>query len=110
MKKFKILILTFFILIAGSKRALAIPPPDVIFTAGTQLMQVFSFLFIFIGTAYLATIQFLKLFFYKLKINWKLVVIGLICVLILSTLATYEYKLILENQSNKNLETEETQH
>ncbi|MBP9758381.1 rhodanese-like domain-containing protein [Candidatus Dojkabacteria bacterium] len=102
MKNLKIVVFTFFILIASSQRALAIPPPDMIFSAGAQLMQVFSFLFIFIGTAYLASIQFLKLFFYKLKINWKIVLIGLILVITISGLITYIYKTQFEKNALSN--------
>lgn len=95
----KVLLLTLVFLAAASQRALAIPPPDFIFTAGAQIAQFFSFALILLGTAYLAGIQFLKVFFYNLKINWKVVLIGIIIVLALSILATYIYKITLESNA-----------
>jgi rhodanese-related sulfurtransferase len=105
----KILLLTLIFLAAGSQRALAIPPPDFIFTAGIQLMQFFSFALILLGSAYLAGIQFIKVFFYQIKLNWKIIIIGLIAVVALSGLATYIYKILNEKKaySEWNAESQE---
>lgn len=90
LKRYTQTLLVIFILFsAGSQRAIAIPPPDFIFTAGTQMLQFFSLIAIFLSSIYLGTLQFIKIFFDKIRLNWKITIIGLILIILASLVFTF---------------------
>lgn len=52
---------------AGTSTALAVPPPDFLFNIGSQLIQIFSVLAVFLSAVAISAGQFLKVYFHKLK-------------------------------------------
>ena len=53
--------------VAGTSTTRAVPPPDFIFNVGSQLVQVFSIVAVFLSAAALSAGQFLKAYFHRVK-------------------------------------------
>lgn len=102
------LLVIFFLFSVGSQRAIAIPPPDFIFTAGTQMLQFFSLIAIFLSSIYLGVLQFIKLFVDRIKLNWKITIIGLILIIVASMAFTFIFSQIKHKKASTNTEEVES--
>lgn len=66
------------IFVALIDKTYAIPPPDFIFSVGSQLIQIFALVFIFVSTFFASFYQFIKVMFRKINIpKWVLILVGL---------------------------------
>ena len=82
MKLYFLLIWLGLVVVGGLKEAIAVPPPDFLFNVGTQIVQIFSVIVIFLSAILVSVRQFAKTYFINIKhkkLVWSalaLIVIG----------------------------------
>jgi rhodanese-related sulfurtransferase len=92
MKYFPRTALLLFLFIAGTQTALAVPPPDFLFNVGSQIVQVFSILTIFLSAAMFSVKQYFNVYYQRIKHKKFILIVVAVVIIGASFAAAYTYQ------------------
>ncbi len=95
------LILTLWTLLVLTPRASAVPPPDFIFAVGNQIAYIVSAIAILSTALFSAMFQYLKMYYYRLRLNPLVIVLGILVIGSITASLTYAYVQYQQNREYK---------